>query len=355
MTKALSTWFRRLFPALCVGWLLCHQANGQVAQFEGRPIADIQFSPPAPLDPADLAKAQPLKKGVALRAEDVAHAIDGLFATGRFDDIAVEAEPSNGGVAIRFVTKPRWFVGGVLVDGKVMTDPNRAQVANAAQFSLGAPFQDADVTRAADNIRRLLEANGLYVASVTPNVERDNDAQQVFITFQVKEGKRAKYEMPTIAGDTKLPDSTIIRATGWRIPIIHWWRQVTDTRTHNGVQGVLGKYAGQDRLTARVDLKKLDYDREHNRVRPNLDINAGPKIRVKAVEAKVSKRVLKRYVPVFQQHAVDNDLLAQGGETCTTISRARAITMSTSTSAARRPRTTSKRSNMSSPADNGTN
>ena len=33
---------------------------------------------------------------------------------------------------------------------------------------------------------------------------------------------------------------------------------------------------------------------------------------VKAVEAKVSKRLLKRYIPVFQERTVDNDLLVEG-------------------------------------------
>jgi outer membrane protein insertion porin family len=297
---------------LCALLFCCFSATAQLSQLEGRRIVDIQFSPPAPLDPADLAKALPLKKGEPLRAQDVSRAIDGLFATGRFDDIVAEAEPSADGVIVRFVTKNVWFVGGVSVEGRIITDPNRGQIVSAAQFSLGNPFHDEDVTHAAQSIQNLLEANGLYEAKLTPTIERDNEAQQVFITFQVKEGKRAKYEMPVIQGDTKLPDSTILRATGWRLPVIHWWRQVTNSRTHKGIQGVLGKYQGQDRLIARVDLQKLDYDHTHRRVRPNLSIDAGPKVQVKAVEAKVSKRVLKRYIPVFQQRAVDNDLLVEG-------------------------------------------
>ncbi len=275
-------------------------------------IVDIQFSPPSPLAPSDLVRAQPLRKDTPLRADDVAHAIDGLFATGRFDDIVVEAEPSGDGVIVRFVTQLRWFVGGVSVEGNVLVDPNRGQVVSTSQFSLGAPFREEDVARAAESIQRLLRANGFYEATITPSTERDNDAQQVFISFQIKERKRAKYEQPMIEGETKLPDGTIVHATGWRLPIIHWWREVTDTRTHKGVQGVLKKYEGQDRLTARVDMKQLEYDHTHNRVRPELDIQAGPKIKVQAVEAKVSKRVLKRYVPVFQQHAVDDDLLVTG-------------------------------------------
>jgi hypothetical protein len=79
--------------------------------------------------------------------------------------------------------------------------------------------------------------------------------QQIFITIQVNDHKRARHNTPVIraantgtqpaesqnsanrAGtvvvaaalprpqDTKLPDGTIIHATGWRVPIIHWWRE----------------------------------------------------------------------------------------------------------------------------------
>jgi outer membrane protein assembly complex protein YaeT len=299
-----------LFPGLLA--LLASGIAAQVATFEGKRIADIQFSPAKILDPADLAKAQPIKKGDQLRAEDVARAIDGLFATGRFEDIVVEAEPVGAEVNLCFVTKPTWFVGGVSVEGKLVNPPNRGQVASTKQLNLGAPFHDEDLNHAVEGIKNLLKANGLYEAEVTPTVERDEDAQQIFIKFAIKEHKRAKYEMPAITGDTKLSDNTILRATGWRVPLIHWWRQVTDVRTHGGVRGLLSKYQKQDRLAARVELEKLDYDAQRHRVRPALNVDAGPKVQVKTVEAKVSKRLLKRYVPIFEEGTVDDDLLVEG-------------------------------------------
>jgi outer membrane protein assembly complex protein YaeT len=284
----------------------------QTSAFEGRPIIDIQFPNGQPLDPADLERFLPLKKGQPLHSSDVAHAIDRLFATGRFDDIVVEAERSGAGVLVRFVTQNARFLGGTIVTGKVLESPNRAQVDSATQLSLGAPFQDGDVTEAVDRIHNLLQANGFYEAKITPAVESGSDAQQVFLTFHIHEGKRAKYDTPTITGVTKLPDATILRATGWRFPIIHWWKHVTSSRTRAGVQGVLKKYGGKDRLMAKVELKKLDYDATRNRVLPDLDIDAGPKVKITAVETKVSRRVLKRYVPVFQERAVDDDLLETG-------------------------------------------
>lgn len=293
------------------------QGYAQVPQFEGQRIVEITFSPAQPLDPADLAIAQPLKIGDPLRAADVSHAIDGLFATGRFEDIAVEAEAASGGVHINFVVKNTWFAGGISIDGKVSQSPNRGQVTSAAHFSLGEPFHDQDVTNGAASIQKLFENNGLYEATVTPAVERDPQTQQAFVTFTVKEHKRAKYEAPVVqdetpAGEAKLSNDTILRATGWRVPIIHFWRHVTNTRTRNGVRGLRAKYESKDRLKAKVELTKLDYDAQRNRVQPHLTVDPGPRVTVKAVEAKVSKRVLKRYVPVFQERTVDNDLLVEG-------------------------------------------
>jgi len=287
-------------------------AMAQTSAFEGKPIVDVQFPNGQPLDPADLKRVLPLQKGQPLHSSDVARAIDGLFATGLFDDIVVEAEPSDQGVIIRFVTQNARFLGGTVIEGKVMESPNRAQVDSAAQLSLGSLFHDDDVTQAVDRIHRLLQSNGFYEATVTPSVESGTDAQQVFLTFNIHEGQRAKYEMPSFSGVTKLPDATVLRATGWRFPVIHWWRHVTSSRTRGGVQGVLKKYADQDRLKARVELKKLDYDPERRRVHPELSIDAGPKVKVTAAGAKVSRRVLKRYIPVFQEGAVDDDLLETG-------------------------------------------
>jgi outer membrane protein insertion porin family len=303
-------------PKFCLGlWALCSlgfAAHGAPSVFEGKPIVDIQFSAPQPLDAKDLARAQPLKKGQPLRAEDVAHAIDGLFATGRFADIVVEAEASSGGVLLRFVTKNVMFVGDVAITGKVTDSPTRGQALQALNLSLGTAFHEEDVTHAVESLKRLLESNGLYEAEVTPSVTPNEKNQLVSLTFHIAEGKRAKYEMPVVDGETNLTDDVLVRITGWRIPIIHWWRKVTEGRTRKGVQSLLAKYQSQDHLTARVELDKLDYDPERLRVRPNLKVTLGPQVKIRAVEANVSRRLLKRYVPVFEERSVDNDLLVEG-------------------------------------------
>src|SRR5262249_46931056 len=143
-------------------------------------------------------------------------------------------------------------------------------------------------------------------------VQEGESAEQVFVSFTVKAGKRAEYSDPLFHGEIKLTNDSILNATGWRVPLILWWRQGTHSRTRAAGQGIRGRKQKGHRFTTQVELEKLDYDAEHRRVKPTVGINAGPKINVKSVEAKVSQRVIKRYVPIFQERAVDNDLLVEG-------------------------------------------
>ncbi len=290
------------------------QNNGaQNKGFDGQRILDIRYDPAKqPLDPRDLARAQTLKKGEPLRLTAVSTAIDQLYATGYYDDIQAEAEPGDGGVVVRFVTKTRWFIGHVGAEGKLSTPPNRGQITNGTQLTLGQPFDETALHAAEDTILRLFHDNGLYEAKVNTNIGREPDIQQLNFTFNLKTGKRAKYERPVITGNPLLPDETIIRATGWRIRFIGWYRQVTESLTRSGVNGVLKQYQSRDRLMATAQIKDLAYDRQRRRVKPTLEVNGGPKVRVRAVEAKVSKRTLRKYVPIYDERRVDNDLLVEG-------------------------------------------
>src|SRR5580698_5652783 len=215
----------------CLFVLLMAPAMAQVTQFENKPISEVQFLPVQPLDPADLARALPFQKGDPLHADDIASAIDNLFASGRFEDIEVQGEPSGNGVIVRFVTKLTSFFGGLTVEGKIPNPPNRTQIASVTELTLGAPFRDDDLTKARDAVQNLLTKNGMYQSTVTPVVTRDEGAQQVFVTLRIAGKKHSRYEMPVIEGPTILPEKAIVKATGWRLPIVHWWRQVTALRT----------------------------------------------------------------------------------------------------------------------------
>ena len=302
----------RLWPfwaVLSLKVLLAQNAQ----DFAGRTVTAIQFEPrDQPIDARDLVKAQTVEVGKPLNLNQVGSLIDRLYASGLYQDIKVYAEPQRDGVVLRIVTVAQRFIGHVQARGKIKDPPNRSVILGEAQLSIGKPFDPEIVETARKNIENELKVNGLFKGTVGVTTIDDKITHQVTIGFVIDAGKRAKYEMPAISGDTKLPTNKIIRATGWRIPLIHRWRQMTKALTDKGVDGIEKRYTKKDRLTATVTLTDTTFDPATNRAQPHLVIQTGPRVSIKALDAKISRGKLHKYVPVYEEGSLDNDLLVEG-------------------------------------------
>lgn len=253
-----------------------------------------------------------VRVGEPLNQLQLAASIDRLFYTGLYSDVKVDAEPDGAGVRLTFITTARLFIGHVDASGKISDPPNRAVILGDAQLYLGQPFDPDMVETARKNIEQELRQNGLFTGTVGATTVEDPVNHQIMIGFTVDAGHRAKYTKPQITGDAKLPDATILAVTGWRFRFIHIWRKVTLGLTDKGIDNIQKRYAKKQRLTASVNLDSMDYDSKTNRATPHLDIDAGPRIAIKAVEAKVSKGKMQKLVPVYEEGAADNDLLTEG-------------------------------------------
>jgi outer membrane protein insertion porin family len=279
--------------------------------YEGKPIASIRYEPPTqPVTRADLTRLVDFQAGAPLRLADVRDAIKRLYSTGAYSNIEVEASPEGNGVVLVFRTVEQFFVGPVEVRGKVKTPPNEGQLQSASRLELGTPFEEADIQTATENMRDLLQRNGLYLARIEQNLTRDPEHQQVALTFRVDSGKRAKFTVPVIVGDTRLPVEKLVSATHFKG--LFRWRPATQENTLRGISRIRDKYTSADRLTASVNLAQVDYLPEENRVRPTIEANGGPKIKITTDGAKVSRGNLEKYIPVFDEQSVYRDALVRG-------------------------------------------
>jgi len=281
------------------------------ASYEGKPIAQVRFDPPSqPVARDDLVRLVPFQPGAPLHLADVRAAIKRLYGTGEYSNIEIDTEPAATGIALIIRTTEQWFVGPVEIHGKVSLPPSEAQLANAARLELGAPFAEEDLQTAEAGIRKLLDRNGLYLAKVDPQIERDAEHQQVSFTFQVDSGKRARLTIPTITGDPRLPEDQVAKYAKYK----GWfrWKPATDENTQAGLANIRNQYDKKDRLTASATLDHVDYDTATNRVHPTIQADGGPKIEIQASGAKISKGNLKTYVPVWDEGTVNPDLLVSG-------------------------------------------
>ena len=304
-----------LFALLLFATATVNPLPAQAPKYEGMTITNIQFDPKEqPLEPTELHEILPLQMNRPLRLADVRASIDKLFATGRYTDIQVDAQTYNGGVAITFRTRNRWFIGAVAIGGRVRNPPGAGPLENATNLELGEPFSEAKLNAAIAGQQRLMEQNGLFRATVQPGLDWDTtaDYQQVNLRFDVASGRRARFGIPVFAGDLKMDLSKILTATKFRRWLIGTWKPMTAQRVRLALDGLRSLYEKENRLEAKVSIESVKYDPETNSAIPVLNVDAGPRIQVNTIGSDIGRGRLRRLVPIFEEHAVDHDLLVEG-------------------------------------------
>ncbi|HEY1216042.1 MAG TPA: hypothetical protein VGE93_20635, partial [Bryobacteraceae bacterium] len=234
-------------------------------KYEGQPVASIQFEPAdQPLSTTELLARLPFTTGTPFREHELRIAIQNLYRTGRFSDIAVDAAQAGHGVALRFLTKRAYFVGRVVVGG-VKEPPNSGQLSSATKLQLGAPYSDSDKTSGLQSLQNLLRQNGFHRAIIHSHTALDPTNEEANVTFSVATGERARFSQPVITGNPGRSAESIIRATHWkRLYGLLGWQEETEARLQGGVDNVRHLYVRQGRLRSKVALTKLDYNAESN-------------------------------------------------------------------------------------------
>jgi len=302
-----------------LGFGLTRAAHAQdPSVFEGQRIAGVLFDPPQqPVEARELDRILPVKAGGTYTAATIRAAIQRLYATGRYEDIQVDGFLGNGGVQVTFLTKNSWFVGKVSATGDIAEPPNAGQIVNASRLQLGSPFDISQIPAAAENIRRLLIENGYFDPRIDPQLQYDNTYQQVNVTFAIVTGGRAHYEPPGISfgtsGDASvLSEEAITKASRWHRFLLPGYHGITENRTRKGIDGIRLKYQNSNRILATVVLKGIDPEEDDKKGKPEITVNPGSVVTVTTPGTKISKGQLRQNVPIFEEHAVDDDLLNEG-------------------------------------------
>ena len=281
---------------------------GQSASYQGRIVKEVQF-PNVHSDATQqrLRKLLPAQAGAPLDRESIRQSIQRLHATGRFADIRAEAElTSDGQVILSFITQPNFFVASVDAVG-LPSRPTKGQVIDAAKLQLGELFNRDRLERGLRNIQRLLEENGYNRASLETAEQTDPDRQQVSIVFVIHPGAQARVGQITVSGNPGYTPAQIED-----IAKMHSGDLVSAQHVSSALDRLRKKYQKQNRLLAQVSVTSKLYRPDVNRVDYHFDIEPGPKVEILAEGFKVRRGVLKQNVPVFEENAVDDDLLNEG-------------------------------------------
>ena len=282
------------------------QESAASGSYEGKTVVSIELPRVPERDRDHMLELLPVRTGHPLEREQVRTGIRALYGTGRFADIQAEVSPSGNGVVLSFVTSPNYFVGDVDVEG-APGRPNANQIVNASKLQLGELYSKEKLDRALENVRQLMQENGYYKAQVTGESTANLSTQQVDILFHIDAGPLAHIGEVKVTGTSNLSSSQV-----QGIAHIHTGDRVTGSRVNDSLQRLRKKFQKQNRALAQVSIAAQIYQPEKNALDLSFQIDPGPVVLITARGYHISRGRLKKEIPVYEENAVDDDLLNEG-------------------------------------------
>jgi outer membrane protein insertion porin family len=274
--------------------------------YEGKVVQSIQIPGVAERDREHIVQLLPQRAGEPLDRGRVRDSIRALYATGRFADIQAEVTPSGDGVTLTFTTSSNFFLGATDVEG-APAHPTPNQIVNASKLELGELYTQEKLDRALENIRQLMQEGGYYRARVTAESMSNPATQQVDILFHITRGEQAHVGEVKVTGTSRLSSGEV-----QRIAHMDPGDRVTVARVSGSLQRLRKKFQKQNRALAQVSIAEQSYHPESNAVDFTFQVDPGPVVVIYARGYHISRGVLKREIPVYEENAVDDDLLNEG-------------------------------------------
>lgn len=157
---------------------------------------------------ADLEAMVSWKAGAEFDLAKVELDIRRLWALGRFDDIAVEADTTNGDLVLVYVVEERKRTGKVVFDG-VKSLPG-SEVDAATAVHAGDPFDPGALYRTSERLRAAYIDVGYRFATVEPHALR---GPTVDVCLRVDEGPKVTIDQWIWKGATAMPPERLFATT----------------------------------------------------------------------------------------------------------------------------------------------
>src|ERR1700674_864273 len=247
-----------------------------------------------------------VETGKALERGKIAESLRALYRTGDYADLRAVVTPVADGVRLDFVVRENFFFNQVRIEG-LTAPPSDASAAAAMQLTLGQTYRRAAVNEALERLRETLRDEGLYLAEVSAETVPHPETHQIDVVVHVKPGPRARVGTIQLKNGTEYHDAEILSRLKMKAG-----GEVTSARLQRGTDRIRKYLVKKGHLSGRAGVHRGSYDAAKNTIPLDLDVTEGPRVKMTLTGAKFSHGDLKKLVPIYQEGAVDADLLEEG-------------------------------------------
>ena len=273
----------------------------------GSATAKIGFPGMNDSDQQWLVDLSQLHTGDTLTRTGLQQALRKLYASGRFADLKAECQTASDGRAeISFMSTLNFFVGLVAVQGGLQR-PTESQIANASKLELGQLLTSEKLAAAVQNIQHLMQQNGYYSAVISHSEQSDAATQQVAVKFTIHAGTQAHVGEIAVQGTPHFSRGQIED-----IGHMHPGDPVTAQTVSNAIENLHKAYQKRSRWLAQVQVASEQFQAHRNVVDYAFQIDAGPVVQIEVEGVRMSRGTIEKNVPVYEEGALDEDLLNEG-------------------------------------------
>ncbi len=289
--------------------------------YEGQRVASVQLAGQPDGNPRRMQAliTQPINAPYAQAKVDETAAA--LVKAGGAKDVEVQVTPAPEGLHVLFVLKPAYYFG-VYTFPKAEKVFSYTRLLQAANYSKQEPFAQEKVEEAESNLLEFFHRTGFFRATVEPKLQTDEKHRVVNVEYDINLKRRAKFGNVILAGVSeqqtkRLNDS--LRSVKARIKgaYIKPGKTYSLKKLTAATAFLQQQLGSQHFLAGRVKLVSTLYNPETNRTDIKYDVTEGPKIEIKLAGAHVWGRTEKKLIPMYQENAVDPDLVNEGAQDLT--------------------------------------
>lgn len=316
--KALSRLL--LLVVLCVP-LLCATARQSEPQssyegYEGQHVAHVEIAGRPNLDLQKFNALIVQRADTPYSKQKVRETQIALENTHEFESVEVRVAPEPAGLRILFILQPALYFG-VFDFSNATKAFAYTQLLQITHYPKQEPYTARRVVEAQSDLLEFLHSNGYFLATVDPEIHPDDQRGVVNVRFDVDLKQHARFGEVTLIGAS--PEETqrlgkSLRSLRARVrgAYLKDGKSYSLNRLQKATTFLQQQLANRNYLAAQVKVISSDYIPETNRANITFSIDQGQEISVQVAGARLSRRARRKQIPIYQENAVDPDLVYEG-------------------------------------------
>ncbi len=254
--------------------------------------------------------------GTTFSGDAMRESVAALQQTKLFTEVQVSLEPEQDGLRVLFILQPADYIGVLEFQGTGTRFPY-TELLQAANIPEQSPYVPELSAQGQKGLLDYFHTRGFFAAEVTPEIHRDANHRIVNLVFHCVLNKQAKIREIAFNGLTEQQSADVRSAlrglwAKFKGASLKPGQKYSEPRITKSIQFIRAHLRKQDQLAPSIRLNSPRYDAAANRVDVALEFKPGPKVSVKVTGAKVSRRNLQRLIPIYEEDAVDQDLVDEG-------------------------------------------